>query len=656
MNLHVRVHGSPDRQGHVHVVRHVEGLDAAAGAGRRGMADDGGPLPDCHVPGEKLAGAVATGVDQHGHLAPIAQIFRRKDELVLGVGVKEEVLRVLVIVAAVAQHVRLVVEVGRHLLRQPAAAAAVAAHVDDEAGNGMVVEFPDHPFPEVYRQALVVAEGVNVDEAVFGLLDFLELQRQVMSAAAGKERGKVEAVAFVADGQGRRGFLFIARIDPADFHLAVGRETRGIAQLLQPLLLLQAEGLGPRHGIPHVVVNRQAVNLENLGAVFDAGFGGRAVVEQEVDHNAAIVEIADGNADAAGGRFAEGAVHGRAETHAHVSVRDRPGEIAQGQFIGGGISGSLGFCEARPKRLAFGVPVDALVLAKGVFQTELVQHGVEGFRVGKLREIVDFGGLALDEVDDRLRRAVEGEGVVVQVHEGVAGREAHRRIILREQETVLAVAGGETLLVVRGVDQQLAANDFVQGFGAVAGVRRGIGVGPAAAIEVAFLQFRRPPGVGPVGDGENLDAGVFLAVVVHVAQAATGLEGQLQRPGNGRGEEVAGQAAENLRLRRKNEVPVAIYKAGLVLQDDERLGDAIRKVGIGIGHFARQHARATLVIDDLRRRQFRLGADGKRHSQQQAGDDRWFQHGTTPFSIKASDHTTIPANACQCLNTILADG
>ena len=152
------VHCPPDCEGDFHIIRHVEGFHAAAGAGSGGVADDSCPVLDSHVVAEELAGAVATGVDQNGDLAIVTQVLGRQDEVVLRVGVEEEVFRVLVIEAGVAQHMRLIEEVGRHLLGQPAAAAAVAAHVDDEAGHGVVIEFVNQPFPEVNRQAFVVAE------------------------------------------------------------------------------------------------------------------------------------------------------------------------------------------------------------------------------------------------------------------------------------------------------------------------------------------------------------------------------------------------------------------------------------------------------------------------------------------------------------------
>ena len=48
-------------------------------------------------------------------------------------------------------------------------------------------------------------------------------------------------------------------------------------------------------------------------------------------------------------------------------------------------------------------------------------------------------------------------------------------------------------------------------------------------MQVSFLEEGIAEGIVPVSDGENLNALVFLIIIVHVAIAALGFDGQGER-------------------------------------------------------------------------------------------------------------------------------
>ena len=223
--------------------------------------------------------------------------------------------------------------------------------------------------------------------------------------------------------------------------------------MLQPLLFLEAEGFRPGDCFADVLSGGLSVDFQDFGAQLDAGFIRRAVLKQEIDDDASVIQLSNGDTDAAGDRFAESPVSRGAEGGAYMAVGYGPGEVAQGELVGLGICICLGLFEARAEFRTHCIPVDALVLREGVLAAELVQHGVEGGGVIHLGEVVRLGGFTLDEVNNGLSRAVEGERVAVEADQGVAGRQTQCRVVLREEQAVFAIAGGKALFVVGGVNQ-----------------------------------------------------------------------------------------------------------------------------------------------------------------------------------------------------------
>ena len=103
------------------------------------------------------------------------------------------------------------------------------------------------------------------------------------------------------------------------------------------------------------------------------------------------------------------------------------------------------------------------------------------------------------------------------------------RIVFGEEQSVIAEAGGEALLIIGRVDEKDAADNLPLRLNTLADAGRGIGRRPAAAMQVSFLEEGIAEGIVPVSDGENLNALVFLIIIVHVAIAALGFDGQGER-------------------------------------------------------------------------------------------------------------------------------
>ena len=285
-----------------------------------------------------------------------------------------------------------------------------------------------------------------------------------------------------------------------------------------------------------------------------------------------------------------------------MGVRDLQGKVAQRPAVGQRVFVLVSRHEARAIFCRQLVPVYALVVSERVLLLQLLDERIEGVGVAQFRIVVQGRVGRLDEVHYGLPAAVEGEGIGVHIYHGVAGREADDGVVLREQLAVGAEAAGEALLVVRRPDDILAADDLAGAARVRLDAGRGVGGRPAAAGEVALLQIRIAEDVRPVGDGVRHDALVRLAVLVYVAQAGLGLDGQRHRPRERRAEEVPGDGAQHLRLRRHEVAVVAVDEASLIFQDDHRLAHAHGKFGIGVVHRAADDDGAALVVLDLGRR------------------------------------------------------
>ena len=187
MNVTVHVHRAPDRELNQFIVRHQENADAATQTRGWVETDDLRPLLLGQIVAEEFARAGAVRADDHRHVAAIAQrLVFRWVEAVDGVRVKVEVAGVFVVEALVSQFQFLIEEIGRHLVGQEAAAAAVLAHVDNQPGHALFVERAHHALPKLRAEQLVIgkAENLGVTDAVVQNLKF---HRQFRAAATSVE-------------------------------------------------------------------------------------------------------------------------------------------------------------------------------------------------------------------------------------------------------------------------------------------------------------------------------------------------------------------------------------------------------------------------------------------------------------------------------------
>ena len=395
--------------------------------------------------------------------------------------------------------------------------------------------------------------------------------------------------------------------------------------------MVGGEGRREGHDAVDVVVDGLAVPGQDLGANLDACAIGRAVGRHKVDDGAAVLDVTDGNTHAAARRLDKVLAD---ERRVEVAIRDGPDEIAQRTAVGQRVVVGLGLLEARAVFGNLGIPVDSLEIGEGVFAAEEIDHGIEGADVAEAGEVIERRAGRFDQFHLWAGRAVESKRIGVHVDHGVAGRQTHNGIVLGEELAVLAETAGEALLVIRRPHDVLAADNLALATGRILGARGGEGRAPATAALVALLQERIAKGVGPIGDGKGHDAGIFLAVIVHVAQAALRLDGQGQGVVEGRIEEIAHDLAEHLRRLREEEAFIAVDEAGLIFQHNDRLGHAQRNERVGVVHLAGDDDRTAFIVDDVGGcdvtvlgKGCRRDEHGRHHQQQSSKQPKLSVHG-----------------------------
>ena len=163
------------------------------------------------------------------------------------------------------------------------------------------------------------------------------------------------------------------------------------------------------------------------------------------------------------------------------------------------------------------------------------------------------------------------------------------------------------MLIILGIHQERAAHNFSLQIRVIADDGRSIGRGPATAAQVALFQEGIAEGVVPIGNGKDLHAGIFFAVIVHIAEAAFGLDGQGNGVVEGGGVEICRDLAQRLGFYRHQIIFVPIDEACLVFQNDDGGGHANIEKRIGVFHFARNAHGTPFIVGDLSWRARQVG-------------------------------------------------
>ena len=403
VDLTIGVDGASNGECEVLFVGHLDAFDAAAQPTGGIVADDRGTIVDRHIVGEELTGAEAEGANNDGHFTIVAQVFGGQIVAVPSVRVEIKVVVFILVKTGTPQHVWFLEEVGGHLIGQEAAAAAILAHVDDQAADGVTIQGADQPFPQLNRQQAVIGEAVNFDIAIVMVAVVIRFQqavnnRQFETGRALGKGGKAEAVIF-ADDLHRLCFFLAIGVDPGQLNIGFDREADCVAHLLQAFEVVCAERRRVGDGVVDGIGNRYTVDGGDLRAQGDACRRSRTALTDEVDNYRAIVGFTNGNAKAAGNCLLEILANERA---AYVAVGNRPTEVAQCPLIIAAVPGVVGNLEAVLELGALGLPVDLFVCGKGILLDQQVDQRVEGVRVGLIRVVDQGDALRLDQVDDRI--------------------------------------------------------------------------------------------------------------------------------------------------------------------------------------------------------------------------------------------------------------
>ena len=98
-----------------------------------------------------------------------------------------------------------------------------------------------------------------------------------------------------------------------------------------------------------------------------------------------------------------------------MGVGDRPNEITQSQSKSMGIASFFRLFKARTEFLLARIPVNIFVLCICIFLAELLQHGIKGFSVCHLREIIERRTFRFIQIKGWVFRAVYRERRLIHI-------------------------------------------------------------------------------------------------------------------------------------------------------------------------------------------------------------------------------------------------